>query len=105
MDVQRFNTVMIATCQRGISHYHLTDFNLPSLSLLSSCFIDLCVCLIVCVLTTEFLQSSSSGGSGFLLEQQIFRRLPREKVNVYSATPDRINTADILCLRTFATDV
>lgn len=105
MDVHRFNTVMIATCQRGISHYHLTDFNLPSLSLLSSCFIDPSVCLIVCVLTTEFLQSSSSGSSGFLPEQQIFRRLPREKVNVYSATPHLINTADILCLRTFATDM
>lgn len=74
MEDQRFNTVMIASCQRGISHYHLTDFNLPSLSLLSTRTIDLSVCfhVRVCILTTEFLQSSSSGSSGFLFEQQVF---------------------------------
>lgn len=45
MEVQRFNTVMIAFSWRGISHYHLTDFNLQSLSLLSIRAIDLCVCV------------------------------------------------------------
>lgn len=49
----RFNTVMIASSQRGISHYHLTDFNLPSLSLLSSHVIDLSVCVCVCVLSSQ----------------------------------------------------
>lgn len=71
MEVQRFNAVMIASSWRGISHYHLTDFNLPSLSLLSTRVIDLSVCLLVCLLKTEFLQQGCSRSSGFLSEQQI----------------------------------
>lgn len=53
MEVHRFDTVMIAFGWRGISHYHLTDFNLPSLSLLSIADIDLCVFAFLCVLTTQ----------------------------------------------------
>lgn len=53
MEVQWFNTVMIAFSCRGISHYHLTDFNLPSLSLLSTGSIDLSVCSFVCVLLPQ----------------------------------------------------
>lgn len=49
MKVHRFNIVMIAFSWRGISHYHLTDFNLPSLSLLSTHAIDPSVRLLACV--------------------------------------------------------
>lgn len=71
MEVQRFNTVMIAFSYWRISHYHLTDFNLRFLSLLSIHTIDLvCVCGSVCVLT-EFLQPCSFGSPWLLSEQQI----------------------------------
>ena len=50
MEVQRFNTVMIAFSYWRIFHFHLTDFNLRFLSLLSIHTIDLvCVCVCLCV--------------------------------------------------------
>lgn len=69
---------MIVFSYRGISHYHLTDFNLLFLSFLSTGPIDLSACVLF---NTEFLQSSRSGGSGLLSEQQIFGGLPGEKVS------------------------
>lgn len=104
MEVQRFNTVMIASSRRGISHYHLTDFNLLSLSLLSTRAIDLSVCPLVCVLIAEFLQPSSSGSSRLLSYQQIFTQ-PCHKVSFYSATPLFVFPIKILCLRIFVTDM
>lgn len=56
MEVQRFNTVMIAFSYWQISHYHLTDFNLQFLSLLSVHTIDLvCLCLCVCMCLCVFV--------------------------------------------------
>lgn len=63
----------------------------------------MCVCLGVCVPTTEFLQSGRSGSSGLLSEQQILWGLPREKVSADAATPQLINMVDIFCFRILVT--